>query len=117
MTIAKDALPTPSTVDLEQLTARQQSSAWRSGGILRTRDADPQNRPRRWTLTYQLANGATLAAVRQHFQQHNLTDFDWTPAAGAAAARVIHREPPTLDWDSSTTGTARVFLEEVLAHD
>jgi hypothetical protein len=28
----------------------------------------------------------------------------------------MHREPPSIDWDSSTTATVRVYLEELLAY-
>lgn len=115
--IDANALPTPSKVEAEQQNAVVQSSAWRSGSILQSRDVDPTNRPRIWTLIFERVNGATGSAIRQHFAAHCLRDFSWTPPGESTARRVIHREPPTLDWESSTTLSARVYLEEVLAHD
>jgi hypothetical protein len=115
VTIAPEFLPMPGKVELEQLDTVQRSAAWRSGSILRTRAVDQVNRPRRWSLTYEAANGAVAAAIRSHFQQHSLADFAWTPPGASSPLRVMHREPPSIDWDSSTTATVRVYLEELLA--
>lgn len=117
MTIDASAIPTPSRVECEPQDQRQQYRAWRSGTPLRTRDVDPENRPRRWSLIYERTNGAVGDALRQHFQAHNLTDFDWLPPGEAELVRVIHYEPPSIDWDNATTCSARVYFEEVLAHD
>lgn len=115
--IAADALPRPSLVEFEDGTVRLQSSGWRSGGLLRTREPDPQLRPRRWSLTYERVHGAVAAALRAHFAEHGNRDFDWTPPGSSFPARVIYREPTTIDWDNATSASCRVFLEEVLAHD
>lgn len=115
MTIYADGLPSAGKVQLEQLDTVQRSAAWRSGSILRTRAVDPANRLRRWNLTYEAANGAVADAIRKHFQQHGLADFAWTPPGASSPVRVMHREPPSIDWDSSTTATVRVYLEELLA--
>jgi hypothetical protein len=117
VTIDADALPRPSRVEWEDGTVRVQSNGWRSGGILRTRTPDPQLRPRRWSLIYERVHGAVAAALRAHFAEHGNTDFAWTPPGTSIAARVIYREPTTIDWDNATSASCRVFLEEVLAHD
>lgn len=116
MTIAPEFLPSPGRVSVEVLDTTQRSVTWRSGKILRTRQTDPSNRPRRWNLSYDSCNGAVADAIRQHFQQHRLADFTWSPPGASSPVRVMHREPPSIDWDSSTTATVRVYLEELLAY-
>lgn len=109
-------LPAPSSVNEADLTAVIRSDTWRNGGILRQRVADATINVREWVLSYERAHGAVLAVIRQHFLEFGTRPFDWTPPAGSAALRVMHREPPAIDWDSETSGTARIFLEEVPAH-
>lgn len=116
MTIDVSALPRPSRVEVEPRTNLQQSR-WREGTPLVTRDPDPANARALWSLSYEKVHAVVGSALREHYQAHHDVDWDWTPPGSLQARRVIYAEPTSIDWQNPTTCDARVFLEEVLAHD
>lgn len=109
------SLPPPAAVAIEDGAARMQSS-FRQGTPLFTREPDAAVRPRMFLLIYDRPTGALFDALRRHFAGHS-ADFDWTPPGESAPVRVIHMEPPTIDWQTPERATARVRLLEELAHD
>lgn len=116
MTIAASNLPRASVVDQDDGLVRHQSD-YRSGGILHTRTPDPEVVPVVWRLHYIAVRPEVIAALRAHWRQHRLGDFDWTPPGASAAVRVTYLEAPSISWDSASSGNATVRLEAALAHD
>jgi len=116
MTIDATALPVPARVEFEDGAVFEQSQ-WQQLGILRTRFPDAANRPQLLTLHYEDKHGAVCAVVRAHYAAWCNSDFDWTMPGASNSSRFVHRAPPTIDWTNPASATARVYLEEVLAHD
>lgn len=116
MTIDAAAIPRPARVEVETLTTLQQSR-WRDGALLFSREPDPANRRRRWGLIYETAPAAVGDALRRHFAAYHGTDFTWTPPGSNQPVRVIYSEPTSIDWANPASCSARVYLEECLAHD
>lgn len=116
MTWANAQLPTPSAIEWEDGTAFYTSSKWQQGGTFAVRVPDEQVDPRRFALVYQQKPAAVLNALRSHLEQFFGTSFDYTPPGESVALRVVYAEATRIQWTNPTTGEARVFLEEALAH-
>ena len=111
------ALPMPSRIELDDGTSIENTAAFARGSLLYVREPDPQVRPVVFFLIYERVTGRVADALRQHFDQHAFTDFDWTPPGATHAIRVMHAEPPEIAWETTQSANARVPLEQVLAHD
>lgn len=115
-------LPMPTRVNERDLSVIHRSRGWRDGGLLLSNEPDenvPLNSalyPRAWELVYQRARGNLLRVLQQHYDEFFATAFEWTPPGGADALMVIYEQPTTIQWDTAVMGSARVFLEEPMAH-
>lgn len=111
------ALPNPSSVTTEDGSVVRVSSA--AGGNVIVQDRpDAGLSPVLLSLAY--ASGtlrATLLALRDHYTQWHCGDFDWVMPGETIARRWIYREPTQIKFETAGAGSARVTLEEVLAHD